>query len=232
MAEFPALPLWTDAYLADTTHLTATEHGAYLLLLMAMWRSPGCRLANDPELLARYAKVTRGQWGRMSETIMKFFTASDGYITQGRLTDEYGFVRRNSIKQSNNAKSRWLKNNVLENATALPEACQLDAPTPTPTPIEEKKEEDTPNGASSSKYFFEAGPIRLTEKDFKKWEQDYPLLSLRAELNSLADWADIKPPQKWFFPVANALAKRNREIGVRIKTNSPSEIERKPGVRG
>lgn len=32
MAEFPALPLWTDAYIGDTAHLTNEEHGVYLRL--------------------------------------------------------------------------------------------------------------------------------------------------------------------------------------------------------
>lgn len=38
MAEFPALPLWTDAYLADTAHLSYEEHGLYFHILMTMWR--------------------------------------------------------------------------------------------------------------------------------------------------------------------------------------------------
>jgi hypothetical protein len=42
MAEFPALPLWTDAYLGDTRHLSQSEHGAYLLLLITAWRTPNC----------------------------------------------------------------------------------------------------------------------------------------------------------------------------------------------
>ena len=53
MAQFPVLPLWTDAYLGDTTHLTTIEHGAYMLLLMVSWRSPDCRLPDDDAMLAR-----------------------------------------------------------------------------------------------------------------------------------------------------------------------------------
>ena len=50
MAEFPAMQIWTDAYLGDTSHLSTTEHGAYFLLLMAMWRNGGS-LPNDDAML-------------------------------------------------------------------------------------------------------------------------------------------------------------------------------------
>jgi uncharacterized protein YdaU (DUF1376 family) len=38
MAELPHLPIHTDALIADTTHMTAEVFGAYVRLLMAMWR--------------------------------------------------------------------------------------------------------------------------------------------------------------------------------------------------
>jgi len=107
MAEFPALPLWTDAYLADTSHLTTIEHGAYLLLLMAAWRSKDCRLPNDDKRLARYCRMTGPQWKRIKSTILEFFYVDGEWLYQGRLTDEREYVRKNSAKQSANAKARW-----------------------------------------------------------------------------------------------------------------------------
>lgn len=132
MAEFPALPLWTDAYLGDTTHLTTIEHGAYLLLLMSMWRRGGS-LPDDDKLLARYAKLTPGQWARMSATIRAFFKAEKGLLTQGRLTDEYNAVRQHSIKQSNNVKARWLK--TKDKADTKPESGIPSGNTPLPLPL-------------------------------------------------------------------------------------------------
>lgn len=82
------------------------------------------------------------------------------------------------------------------------------------------KKEDTPANAGSSsvsKYAFEAGTIRLTEKDFKQWQEAYSQLDLKAELLSLAEWASQQPPGKWFFAVSGALTKRNREAKIAIE---------------
>jgi uncharacterized protein YdaU (DUF1376 family) len=127
MAEFPALPLWTDAYLGDTAHLTTIEHGAYLLLLMAMWRTAEKSLPSDDKMLARYARLNAGQWARMRPIIMPFFREKDGRISQGRLTDEASAVKRNSRRQSNKAKARWLKEKETGHAAAMPEPCPTDA---------------------------------------------------------------------------------------------------------
>lgn len=136
MAQFPALPLWTDAYLADTTHLSATEHGAYLLLLMSMWRTPDTRLPNDDDKLSRLARVTRGQWNKMKPTIMAFFKIDGEWIYQGRLTDEAQAVRQKSKRQSDKVKARWLKTKETDNTTVLPDENQTDTSlNPYPNPV-------------------------------------------------------------------------------------------------
>lgn len=131
MAELPALPLWTDAYLADTGHLTTIEHGAYLLLLMAMWRAGGS-LPNDDKRLMRFAHLNAGQWQRIRSTIMEFFNVEGDQIVQGRLTDELAFVRQHRAKQSNNARAKYRKNNNSPPAMGVPNVSQTAAPTPTP----------------------------------------------------------------------------------------------------
>lgn len=139
MAEFPAMPLWTDAYLADTTHLSTIEHGAYLLLMFAMWRTPDKRLPNNADLLARYCKLTKGQWDRIGPVLMPFFRVEADSITQGRLTDEANLVRQHSKKQSDKARARWLKNKDTAHAAALPKPCRSDAPLPLPLPTKKER---------------------------------------------------------------------------------------------
>lgn len=105
MAEFPALPLWTDAYLGDTTHLTTIEHGAYLLLLMTAWRTRDCALPDDDRLLARYARCGPQQWKRLRAIIEPFFEVKNGRWLQRRLTDERGAVEQHRQRQSEKGKS-------------------------------------------------------------------------------------------------------------------------------
>jgi uncharacterized protein YdaU (DUF1376 family) len=162
MADFPAIPLFTDAYLADTMHLSLEEHGAYLKLLMFTWRSQECALPDDDKRLAVMLGVPLKKWRALREVIVApgMFRVEGGLLVQKRLTKEREFVARQSESQRKNAEARWrgksLKNNDTNDADAserhMPNACQTDAPTPTPTPTPTlKKKERTEAGASVPK---------------------------------------------------------------------------------
>jgi uncharacterized protein YdaU (DUF1376 family) len=64
MAALPYMPLFVADYLADTAHLTATQHGAYMMLIMNYWQRGG-PLPDDDARLARIARVGPREWARM-----------------------------------------------------------------------------------------------------------------------------------------------------------------------
>lgn len=117
MAEFPTMPFHTDAYLADTRHLTTTEHGAYLLLLITMWRNGGW-LPNEEKLLRRYTGLDRRQWKRIEPTVMTFFNEENGKLVHGKVSDVYDSVMTRSKNASNSARAKWRKYNETGNANA------------------------------------------------------------------------------------------------------------------
>lgn len=65
------MPLNVGDYLADTGHLSTTQHGAYLLLIMHYWRKK--ELPTDDKQLAAIAKLPLRIWLDMKETIQAFF---------------------------------------------------------------------------------------------------------------------------------------------------------------
>lgn len=126
MAEFPGFTIWTDAYLADTGHLTTLEHGAYFLLLLAMWRAGGY-LPNDDVKLARFCRATPGDWKKIRAHLLEFFTEDGDKITQGRLLDELEKARERSRKASDNARSKYRKTKEVKPADAKPKRSQTPA---------------------------------------------------------------------------------------------------------
>lgn len=75
----PFMQLYVADYLGDTRHLTTEQHGAYLLLLMTMWRADGY-LPNDPKKLARIAGCTPSRWSKIADDVMAFFDADGDQI--------------------------------------------------------------------------------------------------------------------------------------------------------
>lgn len=152
MAEFPALPLFTDAYIADTMHLTTQQHGAYMLLLMAAWRDQDCSLPNDDVQLSRMCRLSLRQWQVNRSIVLAFWRLNEGgRWTQGRLLDELEFLRarRRSSSAAGKASAKKRENREGIKSLNLHEAHptgvelrfnQNSTPTPTPTLTEEKGE--------------------------------------------------------------------------------------------
>lgn len=65
------MPLYVGDYLGDTGHLTTTQHGAYLLLMMHYWRKGD--LPDDDKQLAKITKLPLKIWIDQRNTLQDFF---------------------------------------------------------------------------------------------------------------------------------------------------------------
>lgn len=162
MAEFAALPLFTDALLSDTGHLTDAEFGLYMRLLVLLWRSPECRIPNDKAWIAKRLRRTPLEYATdIAPLIAEFCTTDGNYVFQKRLLKEFEYTREKKHKSKNAAKARWGNTNAAHDADETQtkrkktqknassetvgdnplkqhdlDLCLGDAPTPTPTPTE------------------------------------------------------------------------------------------------
>lgn len=112
MAQFPCLPLWTDAWIADTHTLDRAERGLYMDLLILMWRSPGCSVPNDDAWLTAHLHLKDGELDLLHRIINEFCyldPAMRARICQKRLKREFVERFQFSRRQSERAKARWRK---------------------------------------------------------------------------------------------------------------------------
>lgn len=217
MAEFPAMPLFTDAYLGDTTHLTTLEHGAYLLLLMAQWRSRDGRLPDDDKLLARYVKATPGEWKKVREILSPFFLIRGGFWIQLRLQDEWKFVRDKREKNIRAGKVSALKRKGRHSTDVITDVStegQHEGNQPTthnPQPIKKESLTTTPSVTrpasrdedESANYFFRS--------IFDKGSEAFPNLATRRTA-AISKWFESGAKIEDVYPEIENAKKRGVDV--------------------
>lgn len=125
MSAPPYMKLYVADYLGDTHHLSALEHGAYLLLLMAMWRAGGSLPAADANL-SRIARCTADEWTAIKGAILPFFQRSRSRLTHKRVSEEMAKYDAISDRRSE-ASKRSRRQKVNDNkAPEAPFAEQMD----------------------------------------------------------------------------------------------------------
>lgn len=100
------MPIYWGDYLRDTGHLSAAEHGAYLLLLGHYWTT-GAPLPDDEHALRRIARMEASEWRRSRATIRAFFQVGDGVWRHKRVDAELEKARAIYRKRVEAASRRW-----------------------------------------------------------------------------------------------------------------------------
>ena len=131
----PWMPLYVGDYLGDTGHLTTTQHGAYLLLMMHYWRKGG--LPDDDRQLSKIAKLPLKTWCEYRATLQDFFY--DGWKHK-RIEAELQKMMRVSEQRAiagqkgglGSALSRMKLENRAQSRQVPPRAIALHSSSPAP----------------------------------------------------------------------------------------------------
>lgn len=106
------MPLYVGDYLRDTMHLKASEHGAYLLLIMQAWTRNG-DLPTDLDRLRLMCRLDRDEWETCRNAVLPFFYIRDGFYRHKRIDAELAktaLIGDSKVRAGKlGAESRWKK---------------------------------------------------------------------------------------------------------------------------
>lgn len=146
------MQLYVGDYLGDTRHLSTEQHGAYLLLLMSMWRSDGW-VPHDEQKLARLTGLTLTRWRKIAPEVMELMVVAGGKVTQKRLAEEFAKATEKSRKRSEAGHAGGVAKALKDNNPPLANATPLlqHLPEPESEPERKKKKDSTRTPSASGK---------------------------------------------------------------------------------
>lgn len=221
------MPMYWDAYLADTTHLTCEENGAYLLLLAAMWRRDGS-IPNDDKDNARITRLTIGKWRKAKARLGDLLIIDENSITQKNLQKIWKNTQEKIAKNVQNGakggRPKSKENKDLAKANGFNSLNPNETiPEPEPEPYKPK---GFKKGSVVGEIMFDARDQLANSEveyifDQKKWfseneilflEETHPNIDIRAKLedDSFRKWAFTEDPQLPKNPANNFFAKQGR----------------------
>lgn len=117
------MPLYIGDYLADTMHLNAEQHGAYMMLIMHYWKTGP--LPDNQDLLRQIAKCPEHSWSNAWAIIQPFFRHESGRWHHVRIDKEKEAAKKRSEaaaeKGRKGAAAKWQKDGQTD-GTGMPPA--------------------------------------------------------------------------------------------------------------
>lgn len=200
------IKLWIGDWQRDTAHLTASEEGIYLRLLLAIYATGKPIPADRVGTIARVH--TRKERQSLDAILHQFFVFQDGVYENQRASNELTraderselYQRLGKLGGRPKKANRLLDENLIgsENESILKASHSQ----------KKKKEEDITDLAFSGRV------IRLSRADYDRWRKTFAAIpDLTAELEVADAYYAQNPPQRgWFFAVSAWLRKRHDEV--------------------
>ncbi|VVO69790.1 hypothetical protein PS847_01245 [Pseudomonas fluorescens] len=194
MAALPYMQFYVADYLADTTHLTAEEHGAYMLLLFSYWQT-GKPLRIDR--LATVARIPNERWPSVADTLSEFFHVTETHWVQFRVEADLEAVNSKVVTASNAGKAS-------ARAKALKKQQELnDRSTNVDDPLERNgNHKDTDTDTDTDKNKNNTPP--MVDDLFPKFWKMYPNKKGKAAAEKA--WKKLKVTADLFGQIAEGLA--------------------------
>lgn len=124
------MPIYWGDYAKATAHLSAAQHGAYLMLLKHYW-STGGPLPDDDGALWRIACAdSPAHWRKLRPTVLAFFRTEEGTLRHARVERELEKARAYIAAQT----ARGLKGGRPRKAEAFPRDTPGESTSPSPSP--------------------------------------------------------------------------------------------------
>ena len=179
------MPLYVGDYLRDTGHLTAAEHGAYLLLLMHAWTKNGV-LPDDDLRLRMIAKMDAREWKASKEVIRAFFQSTDEGLRHKRLDGELANAndmieqRRAAGKASAEKRAKARKANGTVNETTNENVNESSTTVATGQPTNDQRNgRPSPSPSQDSGSLRSPAPVPVAEPPSMRdtlWRDGVPIL--------------------------------------------------------
>lgn len=195
------MPLHIADYLADTGHLTATEHGAYLLLIMHYWQNGA--LPENERVIARIAKLSPEQWEESRDMLALLF--GPGWKHK-RIDAELAKADDIIEKRRSAASSRHSKSKSTASEEQMQGTCS-DTRVPPITdnlstsslrsdvcPEPEKSAPASPTAIELPA--LKGDMVSITEADVAEWSEAFPAVNVRQQLAAMRSWLNANPQNR------------------------------------
>ena len=183
---FAYLPLYTGDYIRDTQHLSCSEHGIYLKMLIHCWDQKGPCPIDERRLMGIVNARSTDEIEAMRRVLLEFFVRMDDGWYNHRMQREIerceniSSSRSDAGKKGYQAKAKQMPSKCLTSDKQVPLS-----PSPSPSLTSELKEEQKHTRFSAREYLLKKGVPEQETSDWLRVRKEKKLTPTRAAIDAI-----------------------------------------------